>query len=118
MLHHDLSARYEDILGVEVPSWVIDPLSAAELELQEELVELQANEELKGKVLKNGYQAFWLQRGIAESYPGLWNIARKLLLAFPSTYLAEKGFSVVADLLTKKKPIANSKARRPATALR
>uniref|UniRef100_A0A5S6R034 DUF4371 domain-containing protein n=1 Tax=Trichuris muris TaxID=70415 RepID=A0A5S6R034_TRIMR len=117
MLHHDLSARYEDILGMEVPSWVIDPFSTAELELQEELVELQANEELKVKFLKNGYQAFWLQRGIAESYPGLWNIARKLLLAFPSTYLAERGFSVVADLLTKKeKPIANSKARRPATA--
>uniref|UniRef100_A0A5S6Q2I0 DUF4371 domain-containing protein n=1 Tax=Trichuris muris TaxID=70415 RepID=A0A5S6Q2I0_TRIMR len=103
MLHHDLSARYEDILGMEVPSWVIDPFSAAELELKEELVELQANEELKVKFLKNGYQAFWLQRGIAESYPGLWNIARKLLLAFPSTYLAERGFSVVADLLTKKR---------------
>ncbi|KFD48236.1 hypothetical protein M514_15905, partial [Trichuris suis] len=106
MLHHDLSVRYEDIFGMEVPSWVIDPFSAAdaaELELQEELVELQANEELKVKFLKNGYQAFWLQRGIAESYPGLWNIVRKLLLAFPSTYLAERGFSVVADLLTKKR---------------
>ncbi|CDW61102.1 hypothetical protein TTRE_0000953001 [Trichuris trichiura] len=38
MLHHDLSARYEDILGMEVPSWVIDSFSAAdaaELELQQ-----------------------------------------------------------------------------------
>ncbi|CDW56271.1 hypothetical protein TTRE_0000454601 [Trichuris trichiura] len=103
MLHHDLSARYEDIFGMEVPSWVIDPSSAAELELQEELMELQANEELKVKFLKNGYQAFWLQRGIAESYLGLWNIVRKLLLAFPSTYLAERRFSMVADLLTKKR---------------
>ncbi|CDW59998.1 WAP domain containing protein, SLPI-like [Trichuris trichiura] len=80
MLHHDPSAR-----------------------IQEELVELQANEELKVKFSKNGHQAFWLQRGIAASHAGLWNIARKLLLAFPSTYLAERGFSVVADLLTKKR---------------
>uniref|UniRef100_A0A5S6QKS5 Integrase zinc-binding domain-containing protein n=1 Tax=Trichuris muris TaxID=70415 RepID=A0A5S6QKS5_TRIMR len=47
----------------------------------EELLELQANEELKSK-FKLGYRTFWLQRDISRFYPRL---------------------CVVADLLTKKR---------------
>ncbi|KFD58082.1 hypothetical protein M514_00845 [Trichuris suis] len=49
MLHQDFSVRYEDILRMEVPSWVINPFSSAhdpELKVQEEIVERQTNEEL------------------------------------------------------------------------
>jgi hypothetical protein len=38
-------------------------IQTAELSLQEELIEMSTNEELKLK-LKNGYQEFWLQRQI------------------------------------------------------
>ncbi|KFD46697.1 hypothetical protein M513_12407 [Trichuris suis] len=105
-LHHqDFIERLEDILSLEVPDWMTNPLSGvenAELQLQEELLELQANEELKPK-FNLGYRAFWLQRVIPHLYPGLWNVVRKLLISFPSSYLAERGFIVVADLLTKKR---------------
>ncbi|KRX18167.1 SCAN domain-containing protein 3 [Trichinella nelsoni] len=72
------------------------------MELEEELVELQTNEELKLK-FKNGYHSFWLQKQITDLYPGLWRMVRKFLLAFPSSYLVERGFSVVTDFLTKKR---------------
>nr|CAH7713551.1 unnamed protein product [Callosobruchus chinensis] len=39
-------------------------------------------------------QTFWLQAQLPEKYPGLWAIARKLLIASPSSYLVEKSFSV------------------------
>uniref|UniRef100_A0A5S6QCE3 Uncharacterized protein n=1 Tax=Trichuris muris TaxID=70415 RepID=A0A5S6QCE3_TRIMR len=42
---------------------------------QEELLELQANEELKSK-FKLGYRIFWLQRDIQRLYPRLWPIRR------------------------------------------
>ncbi|KFD50461.1 hypothetical protein M514_08688 [Trichuris suis] len=105
LLHQDFIERLEDILSLEVPDWITGPFSGvenAELQLQEELLELQANEELKPK-FNLGYRAFWLQRVIPHLYPGLWNVVRKLLISFPSSYLAERGFSVVADLLTKKR---------------
>lgn len=104
-LHDDFKNRFEDILTIEIPPWIINPFDETEVSnvvLQEELLELSTNEELKVK-FKKGYQTFWLQAEIPEKYPGLWEIARKLLIAFPSSYLVEKSFSVVTNLLTKKK---------------
>ncbi|KRZ47933.1 SCAN domain-containing protein 3 [Trichinella nativa] len=72
------------------------------MELKEELIDLQTNEELKPK-FKNGYHSFWLQKQISNLYPGLWRMVRKFLLAFPSPYLVERGFSVVTDFVTKKR---------------
>ncbi|XP_045506308.1 SCAN domain-containing protein 3-like [Colias croceus] len=71
-------------------------------QLQEELIELTTNEETKIK-FKNGYQEFWLQKPIPQLYPGLWSIVQRFLIAFPSSYLCELGFSAVATLLTKKR---------------
>ncbi|KFD51161.1 hypothetical protein M514_07925 [Trichuris suis] len=58
MLHEDLKRRFHDILSAVVPNWVTDPFASdqdAELHLQEELVDLQSNDELK---LRLGYAAF------------------------------------------------------------
>ncbi|CAH1100317.1 unnamed protein product [Psylliodes chrysocephalus] len=38
-----------------------------------------------------------------KQYSVLWNIAQKYLIAFPSSYLVEKGFSVVTNILTKQR---------------
>ncbi|KFD65047.1 hypothetical protein M514_22764 [Trichuris suis] len=92
LLHQDFIERFEDILSLEVPDWMTDPFSGvenAELQLQEELLELQANEELKPK-FNLGYRAFWLHRVIPHLYPRLWNVVRKLLISFPSSYVAER----------------------------
>uniref|UniRef100_A0A5S6Q3Q7 DUF4371 domain-containing protein n=1 Tax=Trichuris muris TaxID=70415 RepID=A0A5S6Q3Q7_TRIMR len=105
MLHKDMCERYEDILALEVPQWVLDPFSdvgETETHLQEEFIELQTNEEVKTRY-KNGYHDFWLQREISIRYPQLWEIVKKLLVPFPSSYLVERGFSVVLDLFTKKR---------------
>lgn len=56
---------------------------------------------------KRGYKTFGLQAKIPEKNPGLWGMARKLLIAFPSLYLVVKVFSVVTNLLTKRKSRLN-----------
>ncbi|CAH1961931.1 unnamed protein product [Acanthoscelides obtectus] len=87
-----------------IPPWIINPYGDIEetnVIIQEELTELSTNEELKVQ-FKNGYQQFWLQNNIPVTYPVLWNIARKFLISFPSSYLVERGFSAVTNLLTKE----------------
>ena len=72
------------------------------MQLQEELLGISTNEEFKVQ-FKKGYQHLWLQKDIPGNYPISWHIARKLLIAFPSSYLVERGFSTVVNLLTKKR---------------
>ncbi|GBP26564.1 hypothetical protein EVAR_86067_1 [Eumeta japonica] len=96
--------KFEDILLIEIPPWIINRFDETEVEnviLQEELLELIINEELK-VTFKRGYQKLWLQVEIPEKYPGLWGNVQKLLIAFPSSYLVEKSLSAVTNLLTKK----------------
>jgi hypothetical protein len=105
VLHADFTERFQDILNMNIPSWVLDPFAngdTAASNLEEELIELTSNEELKVK-FKSGYQEFWLQKSIPTLYPGLWATVQKFLIAFPSSYLAERGFSAVANLLSKKR---------------
>uniref|UniRef100_A0A5S6Q6M0 SCAN domain-containing protein 3 n=1 Tax=Trichuris muris TaxID=70415 RepID=A0A5S6Q6M0_TRIMR len=114
-LHQDFIEWFQDILSLEVPDWITNPFSGvenAEVQLQEELLELQVNEELKPK-FKLGYRTFWLQRGISRLYPRLWPIVRKPLISFPSSYLVERGFSVVAN--EEEKQSANCKSGRSDT---
>ncbi|CAG9790258.1 unnamed protein product [Diatraea saccharalis] len=105
-LHRDFKERFQDVLNMDIPDWVLDPFSnvntAGSSQLEEELIELTTNEELKIK-FKNDYQEFWLQKPISQLYPGLWLIVQRFLIAFPSSYLAERGFSAVATLVTKKR---------------
>jgi hypothetical protein len=58
--------------------------------------------ELKPK-FKKSYQEFWLQNEISAHYPSLWGVVKKLLIAFPTSYLADHGFSVVMQLLLKQR---------------
>ncbi|CAH1959044.1 unnamed protein product [Acanthoscelides obtectus] len=103
-LYSDFESRLEDILTMVIPPWIINPYGDIEETnvIIQELTELSTNEELKVQ-FKNGYQQFWLQNNIPVTYPVLWNIARKFLISFPSSYLVERGFSAVNNLLTKKR---------------
>ncbi|GBP29531.1 Protein FAM200B [Eumeta japonica] len=68
-LHDDFKTRFEDILTMDIPPWIINPFDETEVAnvvLQEELLELSTNEELKVKFRK-GYQTFWLQAEIPEN---------------------------------------------------
>ncbi|CAH1997013.1 unnamed protein product [Acanthoscelides obtectus] len=100
-LYSDFESRFEDILTMVIPPWIINPYGDIEetnVIIQEELTELSTNEELTVQ-FKNGYQQFWLQNNIPVTYPVLWNIAREFLIFFPSSYLVD----AVTNLLTKKR---------------
>ena len=93
-LHKDFEERFEDILNLQIPQWIINPydttaIEEANLIMQEELITISTDKELKQK-FNQGYQKFWLQRNIAIQYPTLWNIAEKYLIAFPLSYLVKK----------------------------
>ncbi|VVC25087.1 Reverse transcriptase domain [Cinara cedri] len=99
VLHTDFKTRFEDILTKTIPQWIINPYSDIEesdIALQEELIGISTNEELKVQ-FRNGEQQFWLHRDIPVTYPTLWSIARKFLIAFPSSYCVEKGFGTVGS---------------------
>ncbi|KFD49151.1 LOW QUALITY PROTEIN: hypothetical protein M513_09975 [Trichuris suis] len=80
LLHQDFIERYPFARGPSLDHRPFSGVENAELQLQEELLELQANEELKPK-FNLGHRASWLQRVIPHLYPGF----------------------VVADLLTMKR---------------
>ncbi|CAH1963203.1 unnamed protein product [Acanthoscelides obtectus] len=67
----DFESRFEDILTMVIPPWIINPYGDIEetnVIIQEELTELSTNEELKVQ-FKYGYQQFWLQNNIPVTYP-------------------------------------------------
>ncbi|CAH2015607.1 unnamed protein product [Acanthoscelides obtectus] len=67
----DSESRFEDILTMVIPPWIINPYGDIEetnVIIQEELTELSTNEELQVQ-FKNGYQQFWLQNDIPVTYP-------------------------------------------------
>ena len=50
-----------------------------------------------------GSEQFWPAFSERSQYATLWKIAKLLTLAFPTSYLVEKGFSTVVQLLTKQR---------------
>ena len=46
---------------------------------------------------------FWLQGNISDQYPGLRTVAKKSLIVFPFSYLFDRRFIVVTDLVTRKR---------------
>ncbi|XP_068234353.1 SCAN domain-containing protein 3-like [Palaemon carinicauda] len=104
-LKEDMMIRFKDLKELKIPEWVVNPFQAdatnADPNLVEELIDLQ--NDIEGKVLfqQIGYEAFWPKE--QDKYPHLWKKIKLLLLAFPSSYLVEKGFSVVLQLLTKQR---------------
>jgi len=116
VLHSDFCRRFEDILNLNIPDWVLNPFdnrpsnSEESISVQEELIELSSNEELK-PMFDKGYDKYWLQKEIPALYPALWIYVQKLLISFPSTYLVERGFSAVMNLITKKRNRLNISTR-------
>ena len=64
---------------------------------------MDVQNDFEGDVLfqQVGYETFWPKEQV--KYPNLWEKIKLLLLAFPSSYLLEKGFSLVWQLLTKQR---------------
>jgi hypothetical protein len=59
-LHTDFKTKFEDVLTMEIPQWIINPygdIEESDVMLQEELIAISTNEELKVQFRK-GYQQF------------------------------------------------------------
>jgi hypothetical protein len=89
---------------VEVPTWLTslqtcDP-SDFPAELQEEVIEAKNDDVLK-IALASSYSTAWLNH--SQRYPKLYAKAELLLLAFPTSYMVEAGFSHLVSILTKER---------------
>ena len=98
-LHRDMFFRFNDLFSLEIPGLVIDPFTEPRTEvpthLEEELVSLQNDEDLK-PMFKTYYQAFWMQTAIPKRYPTPWKDIKLFFIAFSTSYLVERGFSAVS----------------------
>ncbi|KAI6655480.1 Zinc finger MYM-type protein 6-like [Oopsacas minuta] len=107
VLKADMIKRFTDLLELEPPHWLIDPFCVAAptvpLYLQEELMDLQSDCEEKAHFTMMGYERFWIAIAGRNKFPNLWKVAKLLVLAFPTSYLVERGFSAVVQLLTKQR---------------
>jgi hypothetical protein len=100
-----LQVRFADLLSLEIPAWLFS-LSAIDpghfpVDLQEELIEATNDDELK-LAIANSYSTAWLHHS-QHRYPKLFAKAELLLLAFPTSYMVEAGFSHVVSILSKER---------------
>lgn len=101
----DMEKRFHDLIELHIPCWSIDPFAADVQDIQRDLIEeitdLQHDYESITLFKVHGYAAFWPM--VKNTYPNLWKEVKLLMLAFPTTYLVEKGFSAVVQLQTKQR---------------
>ena len=100
----DMKRRFKDLFDLEVPGWIMAPFSSHKNagSVLEELVELHNDIDLKA-TFKNSYEEFWLQKRIIKHYPYLWEVAKKILIEFQTSYLVERELSVVCRLVSKQR---------------
>ena len=91
---------------LQISEWILDPFSFEAVDkldnsLQTEFLDLKYDCEAKIIFKQNGYELAWVK--LMDTYPQLWGKTEPVLISFPSTYLVEKGFSSVVQLLTKQR---------------
>ncbi|XP_076322021.1 zinc finger BED domain-containing protein 5-like [Tachypleus tridentatus] len=103
-MHKDMQTRFSDLLMMVIPTWVSIPFEVnvtdIDISLQEPLIELQSDEIMRAK-FKDGKYNVWKTNDVATKYPLLWDKAQLYVIAFPTSYLVELGFSRVSQLLSK-----------------
>ena len=102
-----MNKRFTDLIELDIPDWIIDPIyvhvETVSLSFQEELIDLQNACEEKARFKMMGNEQFWKAFSKRSQYAALSKRAKLLTLAFPTSYLVEKGFSDVDQLLTKQR---------------
>ena len=65
--------RFQDIFSLYIPDWVLNPFDAStsteSLSVQEQLISLQSDFELKSAFSIGGYEKFWIQEKLRVRYP-------------------------------------------------
>ncbi|XP_076348271.1 SCAN domain-containing protein 3-like [Tachypleus tridentatus] len=103
-MHEDMQTRFSDLLMMVIPTWVSIPFEVSvadiDISLQKHLIELQSDEIMRAKFKDENYNV-WKTKDVATKYPLLWDKAQLYVIAFPTSYLVESGFSRVSQLLSK-----------------
>ncbi|XP_068220903.1 SCAN domain-containing protein 3-like [Palaemon carinicauda] len=104
IMHTDMQNRFSDLLMMVIQTWVSIPFEVnvadIDISLQEPLIDLQSDEIMRAK-FKDGKCNVWKTNDVATKYPLLWDRAQIYVIAFPTSYLVESGFSRVSQLLSK-----------------
>lgn len=104
-LIEEMTIRFKDLTEFVIPTWIINPflsdVESVSQNLNEQFIELQ--NDLEAKIIFNqcDYDAFWVR--FRHRYPLLWKEVKLPIMAFPSSYLVEKGFSAVMHILRKSR---------------
>ena len=102
--HEDVQTRVGDLLGMDISIWVSIPfeVNVAEIDisLQEPLNEIQSDEIMHAKFKGEKYN-IWKTNDVATKYPLLSDKVQFYVIAFPTSYLVEVGFSRVSQMLSK-----------------
>uniref|UniRef100_A0A8C6KAH0 DUF4371 domain-containing protein n=1 Tax=Nothobranchius furzeri TaxID=105023 RepID=A0A8C6KAH0_NOTFU len=108
----DMELRFRDLQNLQVPDWILEPFQVDVFEkepmIQEHLINLQNDEEAQATFRTSGWQVMWTVHG--HRFPTLWGKAQLLLLAFPTSYFVEQGFSQVLYMQSKYRNRLNPKA--------
>ena len=102
---------------MHVPDWIVAPfdLEVVNVEidsyLEDELVEMCVGLEAKSLFKSKTLSDYWSNGNINSKYPKFSAAIELILLAFPSSYMVEAGFSHANAVLTKQRNRLNLEER-------
>ena len=98
-----MEVRFRDLDQLAAPDWVMEPLqhdaASSGEDIQESLIDFQNDAEAMATFRTSGWRALWLTHG--QHLPQLWERVQLLLLALPTSYLVEQGFSQALHMQSK-----------------
>ena len=101
--------RFEDLAKMNVPEWILTPFDVETgnadipLHLKEEFIDMTVDLEASALFRRKGLREFWINENNVAKYPQLCAVVEPFLLAFPSSYMVEAGFSHANAVLTKQR---------------
>ncbi|XP_029632961.1 SCAN domain-containing protein 3-like [Octopus sinensis] len=98
---------FKMFIALNIPKWYSNTFEVdvvdCEDDVHEELIELQNGNDAIMRYRRKGKEGLWHHQSILNSYPNLWKRLILLLLAFPTSYLVESGFSHAGTLIFYKR---------------
>ncbi len=90
---------------MDIPRWLLYPfgyeISSLPTDQRAECIEIRHDEEMSAYFERQGYLKAWTH--FRRRYPVSWSKVEQLIIAFPTRWQVESGFSVVARMMTKQR---------------
>ena len=106
-MRQDMLDRISDLNQLHINPWILDPFSidssSVDITIQEENIDIKSTTWVQQAALEMVVIIYGLTPDIIVKYPVTWQKVKLLLIAFPTSYLVERGFSKVNSLLTDKR---------------